>query len=79
VKPLRKVVLRQWRGRGAPGGWRYTARILNRHGHIKAQFDATAARKWFMFGLSFAEVDAKLSMPPGTAEEIMRLFSRREW
>lgn len=79
MKPLRTVNLRTWRGPGAPGGWHVTARVLNRHGHIKKQIDARELMGIFMYGASTAEVAFRFKLPVYLVEEIIRKMGAKDY
>lgn len=72
MKPVRKVYLRTWRGPGAPGGWHVTARVCNRHGHIKAQYNARAHLRLFKSGWSVAELARLNGERVDVVEDIIR-------
>lgn len=78
-QPIRKVRLRTFRGPGAPGGWHVCARVCDRHGHIKQQFDGRAFMRRFRAGASFLELAAYYEIRSDVAEEIVRQMLAKEY
>jgi hypothetical protein len=78
MKPVRNVYLRTWRGPGAPGGWHVTARVCNRHGHIKAQYDARTLLRLFKSGWSVTELARLNGERVDVVEDIIRQMLARE-